>query len=344
LLSIEELLEVRKRPQLLSKETIDLQQSGDLIALASALYDELPLYLTGKPYNSRVMLSKAGLAITQPVPMPEHIPIVIILSATASVDLLHRVFHVPVEEHVFDVPPHPTTTHMALDTENKVWTRTALTDSRNIEKRVDRASKIVKFGTNMVEPGTIGVISYKPCMSRFADKLGIETEDTMYYGYTLGKNGFQTRDTVVLVGEPHIPEYENMRLAHALFYCDKDPILCTADKRYLQVSHHMMHEELTQAAGRLRCTCEPRKVLITVGCEQPDFVSKPQIEVKHMPTLTDDGVIKRDASKEDTTRAFDAAYNLLKWRRKGKAVSPTALAKEAHKDKRAAIEYMRDRQ
>ena len=161
---------LRPKPdvRLLTRETIDLQQSGDLIALASALYEELPLYLAGGPHNSRVMLSKAGLTITQPVPIPEQLPIVIVLSATARADMLEHIFHVPVQEHVFDMPSHPTTLHIALDTENKVWTRTAMTDSRNIEARVARASKIVKFGTRMVEPGTLGVISYKQCMGRFA--------------------------------------------------------------------------------------------------------------------------------------------------------------------------------
>lgn len=337
---------LRPKPdtRLLTKETIDLQQSGDLIVLASALHEELPLYRAGKPYNSRVQLSKAGLTITQAVPMPEQLPTVIVLSATAQADLLEHVFHTPVQEHVFDVPPHPTTTHIALDSENKVWTRTAMTDSRNIEKRVARAAKIVKFGLHMVEPGSLGVISFKPCMSRFAEQFGIEAGDTMYYGYTLGKNGFQSRDTVVLVGEPRIPEYENMRMAHALHFGERLPILSKADPCYQQVSHHTMHEELTQAAGRLRAVCEPGKVLITVGTELPDYVPEAQIEVKHMPVLTDDGVIRRDARKENTILAFNAAYNLIKWRRSGKPVSATALAKEAHKDKKAAIEYLKQRQ
>lgn len=51
--------------------------------------------------------------------------------------------------------------------------------------------------------------------------------------------------------------------------------------------------------------CEPGKVLITIGVEQPDYMPEPQVIVPIVPYLTDNGRIKRKAAKEDAESLFE---------------------------------------
>ncbi len=85
--------------RLLAKETIDLQLTGDLIAIGSAMYEELPRYRKNRPYNSRIQLSRFGLNITQALPVPDRIPHTFVLSATADPKMLESIYERKVVTH-----------------------------------------------------------------------------------------------------------------------------------------------------------------------------------------------------------------------------------------------------
>src|SRR5262249_55843607 len=123
--------------KLLAKETIDLQLTGDLIAIGSAMYEELPCFRKKRAYNSRIQLSRYGLTITQALPVPDRIPHTFVLSATADPKMLSSIFKRKVVTHRLDVGPHPSTRYIALDTVNSPWTRSTF-DYGTSRERINR--------------------------------------------------------------------------------------------------------------------------------------------------------------------------------------------------------------
>ncbi len=347
-----------------------------LPTLVRALQAELPRWLAGGEWNSRLHIGGGELHILRPrrfsLEEGEVLPVVI-LDATADEHLLSLLLGAPVRverPRGGEVVPPPRMQHIAVRS-GKRYAKTSLIGriGADGEKRgrqgerpsmqdeyLDRVVRELLFLLGEIDPQGIertaervGIITYKECQDALGERLGIPEHRRGHFWGVRGSNAFNDCTILLVVGTP-TPELDQIGWwARALYADDPTPIDTTSEKvegayryrdaRMQRLVEYLIGAELTQVAHRNRPLRYDGRVVVTLTTGEINHLPI-TTEYTSLPDLTAEGEPVAAARERAVHKKLRrAAIELV---RRGEQVGPTKLAKMAEVRKAAASKWYRE--
>jgi hypothetical protein len=168
--------------------------------------------------------------------------------------------------------------------------------------------------------GKVGLISFKGAVPYLRKALGIPQERTGYFWGIRGSNALEGCEILLVVGTPTLRDEETYRLARALSHADPVPIDPRAhrrdgqrffvDARMQRLTDYLIRAELAQCAHRNRPLPYDRRMVITFGISEVDYLPITKT-VTAFPSLADDGQRREDQYRREVDAALTEAYERI---------------------------------
>ncbi len=257
---------------------------GQLIDLLALLHEELPRYLSGKPFTAGLRLHAGGVDIARlNLPTPDRGgrtafsgKSLAVLTATPDPILRQWLWHLDGEPTLDFIPK------VALPAELRViqdvgafYGKGTVVGSRNENLALFRKARAY---LDELHPQRPAIITHKDLCDRASEILGVPRERVLHFGNQRGSNAIRDADLLLVIGTPGMSPDDAYWLACGAYRGEAAPpsqqrvmksrpyggwrdrvgrgrqveVLTFADERVAEIYETSRRDELTQAIFRIR--------------------------------------------------------------------------------------------